>query len=142
MVSLPAQSVTATAQTPDESCRLDKWLWAVRRFKTRSLATEACRLGRVEVGEIEAKPARLLRAGDVVTVRETGLRRVLRVSGLPTSRVGPKLVADFCEDQTPPEEVARIKEIRAEQGLMRERGAGRPTKRDRRLLDGLKKIYE
>ncbi len=109
----------------------------MRIFKTRSLAVAACRGGHVSIGEAVVKPARDLRIGEVVTVRDGLLQRVFAVKGLPASRVGAKLVPDFCEDLTPPEEIERVKANRVQQILARDRGAGRPTKRDRRQLDHL-----
>lgn len=117
--------------------RLDKWLWAVRLFKTRSLATDACRAGSVTVNDQPAKPARDVRAGETIIVKQGIVTRTLRVLGLPRSRVGPKLVAEFCSDLTPSEEFEKAKEQRVQDLLAREKGSGRPTKRDRRLLDRL-----
>jgi ribosome-associated heat shock protein Hsp15 len=124
--------------TEDGACvRLDKWLWAVRIFKTRPLATEACRTGNVTIGEIAAKPARTVRAGEIVTVQQGVMLRTLRVVGSPKSRVGATLVPDFCVELTPPEEFAKAQEIRVQQIMARALGTGRPTKRDRRLHDRL-----
>lgn len=109
----------------------------MRIFKTRSLAVAACRGGHVSIGDTVVKPARDLRIGETVTVRDGLLQRVFMVKGLPASRVGAKLVPDFCEDRTPPEEIERVKTQRVQQILARDRGAGRPTKRDRRQLDHL-----
>ena len=117
--------------------RLDKWLWTVRYFKTRSLATDACRAGSVTVNGQPAKPARDVRAGELVVLNEGLVTRRLRVLGIPRSRVGAKLVPTYCEDQTPPEEIAKAKEQPIQQFLARARGSGRPTKRDRRQMDQL-----
>ena len=121
----------------DSAARLDKWLWAVRIFKTRSLASDACRAGSVTVNEVQAKPARDVRPGETVTVRQGLALRTLRVEAVPRSRVGPKLVANFCTDLTPPAELEKRRERSVQQFLEREKGTGRPTKRDRRLLDEL-----
>lgn len=121
----------------DEPARIDKWLWAVRLFKTRALATEACRAGRVDVNEQIVKPARGVRAGEIVTVRQGIVLRTLRVVGSPPSRVGAALVSGFCVELTPPEEFAKAREMRVQQLLARAPGTGRPTKRDRRLQDRL-----
>ncbi len=91
----------------------------------------------MSVGETVVKPARDVRIGETVTVRDGLLQRVFVVRDLPASRVGAKLVPDFCEDRTPPEEIERVKNARVQQILARDRGAGRPTKRDRRQLDEL-----
>src|SRR3954469_7213989 len=89
------------------AARLDKWLWATRLFRTRSLATDACRAGSVAINDLPAKPARDVHAGEVITVRQGLITRTLRVVGFPRSRVGAKLVANFCTDLTPPEELAK-----------------------------------
>lgn len=123
--------------TPDIATRLDKWLWAVRIFKTRSLASDACRAGNVTVNDHVSKPSRDVRAGETVTVRQGLVMRTLKVIDVPRSRVGPKLVATFCNDLTPPEEFEKAAQNRIQQLLAREKGSGRPTKRDRRLLDHL-----
>ena len=117
--------------------RLDKWLWAVRVFKTRSLATDACRAGSVDVNSVRAKPARDVKAGEQITVRDGLVTRTLQVVAMPRSRVGPKLVAEYCTDLTPAEEREKARANRVQQLLAREKGSGRPTKRDRRLLDQL-----
>ncbi len=119
------------------AARLDKWLWSVRVFKTRSLATDACRAGSVAVNDQPAKPGRDVRIGETVTVKQGLALRTLRVVGVPRSRIGPKLVATFCADLTPPEEREKARANSIQQVLAREKGSGRPTKRDRRLIDSL-----
>ena len=119
----------------DTAARLDKWLWAVRVFKSRSLASDACRAGSVAVNEQLAKPARDVRPGETVTVKQGLVLRTLRVVGVPPSRVGAKLVPNFCTDLTPKEEFEKGRQHSVQQLLAREKGSGRPTKRDRRLLD-------
>ncbi len=126
-----------TAATDDSVARLDKWLWAVRIFKTRALATEACRTGHVKINELPAKPGRTVRADELVVVRQGIVMRTLRVIGVPRSRVGAKLVAEFCTDLTPAAEWEKAKEHRVQQLLELDRSGGRPTKRDRRLRDRL-----
>jgi ribosome-associated heat shock protein Hsp15 len=120
-----------------EAGRIDKWLWAVRLFKTRSLATDACRAGSVTVNDQPSKPSRDVRAGEVVVVRQGLIRRTLVVRAIPPGRVGARLVAIYCEDRTPPAEFERARAQRVQQFLARAKGSGRPTKRDRRLLDRL-----
>ncbi len=117
------------------SGRLDKWLWAVRLFRTRSLATDACRAGSVEVNGLSVKPARDVRVGERVTVRQGLIVRTLEVRAIPSSRVGAKHVPDFCDDQTPPEEFEKVREQRVQQLLARDKGSGRPTKRERRDIE-------
>ena len=130
----PALSAAAVATL---AARLDKWLWSVRVFKTRSLATDACRAGSVAVNDLPAKPGRDVHVGETITVKQGLAVRTFRVVGVPRSRIGPKLVATFCTDLTPPEEREKARENSVQQVLAREKGSGRPTKRDRRLLDSL-----
>jgi ribosome-associated heat shock protein Hsp15 len=115
--------------------RIDKWLWCVRMFSTRGLATEACRAGYVEIGGHVVKPAREVRIGELVTLRQGLMVRTLCVRAVPGSRMGAKRVLEFCEDLTPPEEFEKVRAQRVQQVLAREKGSGRPTKRDRRALD-------
>ncbi len=124
---------------PEEAnpARLDKWLWGVRLYKTRALATAACRAGQVEIGDIAAKPARTVRAGEIITARQGVILRTVRVEAIPPSRMGAARAAEFCTDLTPPEEFQKAREMRVQQVLARDPGAGRPTKRDRRLRDKL-----
>lgn len=117
--------------------RLDKWLWCVRVFKTRPLATAACRSGKVLLGELEAKPGRDIHVGEVVTVRIGALTRTLQVTGLPRSRVAAKQLPEFMTDLTPPAEYERARQAGIEHLLARQRGAGRPTKKDRREMGRL-----
>jgi ribosome-associated heat shock protein Hsp15 len=117
--------------------RLDKWLWSVRVFKTRPLATAACRAGHVMIGELEAKPGRDVHVGETVTVRIGALTRTLQVAGLPRSRVAAKQLPEYLTDLTPPAEYERAKQAGIEHLLARQRGAGRPTKKDRREMGRL-----
>ena len=117
--------------------RLDKWLWVVRIFKTRGLATAACRAGVVQVNGQPAKPSRDVRAGETIIAQQGLVTRTLVVRGLPLRRVGPKVVAQFCEDRTPPEEYAKARVQPVQQFLARAKGSGRPTKRERRAIDEL-----
>jgi ribosome-associated heat shock protein Hsp15 len=116
------------------SARVDSWCWGVRLFRTRSMATAACRAGHVKVNGDKAKAAQALHIGDEVRVRTAGFDRVLIVSRLVVKRVGAVVAAECYVDQTPPppprEEVALVP--------MRDRGAGRPTKRERREIDELR----
>lgn len=114
-----------------ESVRVDAWLWAVRVYKTRSAATTACRAGHVRIGGDRAKAAQPVRTGDEVRVRIAGFDRILVVRQLLTKRVGAPLAAAAAEDRTPVREpVAQL--------AVRDRGAGRPTKRERRDIDRLR----
>ena len=120
-----------------DDSRLDKWLWSVRVFKTRPEATATCRNDRVEVNGLLAKPGRGVRVGEVVTVRGGTLTRTLKVVGLPRSRVAAKLLPEYLADLTPSAEYERAKQARLEHLLARERGKGRPTKKDRRDMSQL-----
>jgi ribosome-associated heat shock protein Hsp15 len=115
--------------------RLDQWLWAVRVFKTRTMATSAIRGGHVKIGEEAVKPARDARPGDVIVARVNQMTRTVRVIGIPKSRVGAKLVAEFAEDLTPPEEYQRRREVNLLPPGFRARGSGRPTKLERRDME-------
>jgi len=120
---------------PEHGARLDKWLWALRLFKSRSLAAEACRSGGVHINQLPAKPARELKVGEQLTVRIGLVTRTLLVLGSPRGRVSAKQVPEYLQDLTPPAEYERARAISAQNALQRARGTGRPTKRDRRLLD-------
>ncbi len=119
------------------SARLDKWLWWVRLFKTRALAVAAIQHGSVRVNDHPVKPAREVRPGETVTLRQGVVTRTLRVLAVPGSRLGAKQVAAHCEDLTPPAEFEKARAQREQQSLARDKGSGRPTKRDRRRLDQL-----
>jgi ribosome-associated heat shock protein Hsp15 len=117
------------------SVRLDKWLWSVRLYKTRTLAAEACRLGKVLIGGNAAKPSRTLKLGDLVEARFSDIKRTVRVLKLTERRVGPKFVAEIAEDLTPAKEYLQQMEHRRLSLPHRPAGAGRPTKKERRELD-------
>jgi ribosome-associated heat shock protein Hsp15 len=117
--------------------RLDKWLWSVRVFKTRPLATAACRAGKVLVGDLEAKPGRDVHVGEIVTVHLGVVTRTLKVVAMPRSRVAAKQLAEFMQDLTPPAEYERAKQAGIEHLLARQRGMGRPTKKERRDMSAL-----
>lgn len=119
------------------TARLDKWLWAVRLFKTRALATAAIQAGGVEINGRPTKPAREVHAGETVTVRQGLILRTLRVVAAPAARVGAKLVPDYCTDLTPDSEFEKLREQRRQQVQARPSGSGRPTKRERREVDRL-----
>jgi ribosome-associated heat shock protein Hsp15 len=127
-----------TPPPPLTSVRLDKWLWAVRLFKTRSLATDACRHHRVEVGGQEAKPSREVKIGEKIRVKEEFLTREYEITGLVEKRVGPKLVADLRSELTDPALIAQAQAQRQEHRLGTPAfvpGMGRPTKAQRREID-------
>jgi ribosome-associated heat shock protein Hsp15 len=122
----------------EQEVRIDKWLWAVRLYKTRSLATQACRGGHVTVGGEHVKPSRTVRPGEVISARTGDILRTVKVIGVIQQRVGPKLVANYIEDQTPAEEYLRAIQKKETAGVpQRPKGAGRPTKKDRRQIEAL-----
>ena len=115
--------------------RIDKWLWAARVFKTRSLATQACDQGRILIDDQPVKASRIVRVSDVVKVKRTGITIVLQVIACIDKRVGAKLVPDIYKDLTPEEEIIEFRTRAARLSGYRDPGAGRPTKKDRRALD-------
>lgn len=115
--------------------RIDKWLWAVRLFKTRTLATDACRGGKVLVNNAAVKPSKEVKEGDVVQVRQGVFTKTVKVIGILSNRVSAKLVINFLEDLTPPEEYEKLNSKKDDFFVKRERGKGRPTKKDRRDID-------
>lgn len=121
-----------------DDARIDKLLWALRLYRTRPMAADACEAGHVRIGPHEAKPGRKVHPGEVITIRLPDLTRTLRITALPRSRIGAKDVADFAEDLTPAAEYERAKQAAREHALARQRfGGGRPTKKDRRDLSKL-----
>lgn len=115
--------------------RIDKWLWAVRLFKTRSQATEACRKGRIMVDKVQVKPSRMIKLGDIVQIKKAPITYSFKVLGLIEKRVGAKLVAEHLLDVTPKEELDILETQKHMFTLQRDRGTGRPTKKERRDLD-------
>jgi ribosome-associated heat shock protein Hsp15 len=111
--------------------RVDSWAWAVRLYKTRSAAAAACKAGHVRVNGDKAKPAQTVRIGDEVRARVAETERILIARRLIVKRVGAVVAADCYEDHTPPPPPKAEVQL----GVVRDRGAGRPTRRDRRILD-------
>lgn len=118
-----------------EEARVDKWLWAVRIFKTRSIATDACKKGRVAVGGTVVKPSRMIHVGDIVSVRKPPIEYSFRVIQLLGSRVGAKRVEEFMQNVTSREQYELLELQRVSGFVDRAKGLGRPTKKDRRDLD-------
>ena len=115
--------------------RIDKFLWAVRIYKTRSLAAEAIRNGRVSIDGAEVKASRETKPGDKVDIRLHAYLKSIEIIELPKSRVGAKLVADYIIDHTPDSEYEKLQMTREKLVFQRPRGLGRPTKKERRELD-------
>lgn len=114
--------------------RVDKWLWAVRLYKSRSLASEACNAGHVKIGGNRVKPSREVRAGDVITALAGRVQRTVKVIGTIDRRVGAKLVSQFLEDLTPPESYAAARDEARETFAHFPRGFVRPTRKQRGQL--------
>ncbi len=120
--------------TTSEVPRIDKWLWAVRLFKTRSLATQACRAGKVKVDGQAVKPSREVQNEMIISVQTGPILRTVKVTELLNNRVGAKLVSQYMDDLTPEEEYQKLEIIKSQAG-MRPFRKGRPTKKERRELD-------
>ena len=118
-----------------EKIRVDKWLFAVRLFKTRGQAADACRNGKVKLNDAPTKAAKHTRMGDTICVRQGPMTRTLKVIGLTEYRVGAKLVPDFAEDETPEAEWEKLRLAKRDNGDSRNNSKGRPSKRERRLID-------
>jgi ribosome-associated heat shock protein Hsp15 len=118
-----------------EEIRIDKYLWAIRVFKTRTDATDACKGGKVKVGTVNAKPSRAVAPGEIITVRKGVATFTYRVIQLVDHRLGAKLVPDYAENLTPEEELNKLKAPVETFFVTRDRGTGRPTKKDRRALE-------
>lgn len=118
-----------------EDVRIDKYLWAIRVFKTRTDAADACKGGKVKVGTVNAKPSRPVQPGDILNVRKGAVTYVYKVIQPTEHRVGAKLVSDFAENLTPQAELDKLRAPVETFFITRDRGAGRPTKKDRREIE-------
>ena len=115
--------------------RIDKWLWAVRVFKTRSVATDACKMNRVSINGQLTKPSRLVKEGDVISVRKPPIEYSFKVLRVLNNRVGAKLVPEYMENVTPKEQYDILELQRLSRFVDRAKGLGRPTKKDRRDME-------
>lgn len=120
-------------------CRVDKWLWSVRVFKTRSQATEACKKGKITIDEQVVKASREIKVGDKIVIDLKQFQKTVQVIALLSNRVSAKLVPDYMEDLTPQAEYDKQKLAREINYEYRDKGAGRPTKKERRIITKLKK---
>ena len=118
-----------------EIARIDKWLWAARIFKTRSIAVDACKNGRVTIGGVNVKPSHTVKAGEVVSVRKPPVTYSFKILKTIEQRVGAKLLPEIYENVTPPDQYELLEMSRISGFVNRARGMGRPTKKDRRALD-------
>ncbi|MDX1348710.1 MAG: RNA-binding S4 domain-containing protein [Putridiphycobacter sp.] len=115
--------------------RIDKFIWSVRLFKTRSIAADAVKKGRVLINDQDIKTSKAVKVNDIITIKKSGIQFLYKVLALNEKRVGPKLVEHYIEDITPIEAVEKYKTIQANQQYYRHQGSGRPTKKDRRDID-------
>lgn len=118
-----------------EEVRVDKWLWAVRIFKTRTIAADACKKGRVAIENVSVKPSRSIRIGDIIDVKKPPITFSLKVLALADKRMSAKLVPQFMENITPPDQYELLELNKLSGFVDRQRGTGRPTKKERRDLE-------
>ncbi len=119
----------------NEEARIDKWLWAARIFKTRTIAADACKNGRVAVNGTNVKPSRMVKVGDEVSVRKPPVTFTFRILKAIEQRVGAKLLPEIYENITPQDQYELLEMNRISGFVDRARGTGRPTKKDRRAMD-------
>lgn len=120
-----------------DKMRIDKWLWAVRIFKTRTHAAKACEKGKVSIEDQPVKASRLVNAGTIIAIRNGAFTQQYEVLQMTVSRLNPKLAAEYCRNITTEDVLKNIQQQAAQARLLHHRGEGRPTKRDRRALDDL-----
>ena len=125
-----------------DEIRIDKWLFAVRLFKTRGLATEACRRGKIKLNESQAKAAKSIKLGDIINIRQSPMIRSHEVIGLTERRIGAKLVENFAKDITPKEEWDKFYKSKSNRTENQNKPQGRPSKKERRIIDQFMKLGE
>lgn len=123
--------------TENKSVRIDKYLWSIRVFKTRSIASDECRKGRISINSVQVKPSRVITKDEIIAVKKPPVVFTYRVIEPIENRVGAKLVDKFAEDITPEEERAKLDIKQSIATGYRDKGTGRPTKKERRLIDRL-----
>ena len=121
--------------------RIDKWLWAIRIFNTRALASKACAGGKIKIDGTAVKSSRKIKQNDIVQVRKGVVKYLYKVRNIAEKRMGAKLVPEFLEDITPKEELEKLQSAQKQPIQTREKGQGRPTKRERRVMDKLKQKF-
>ena len=121
--------------------RIDKWLWAVRIFKTRAMASEACAGRKIKIDGTAVKGSRNIKKNDIVQVRKGVVKYLYKVRQIAEKRMGAQLVPEFLEDITPKEELTKLESAQKQPLQTREKGQGRPTKRERRMMDKLKQKF-
>ncbi len=123
----------------ENSIRIDKWLWAIRVFKTRSLASQACKSGKIKIDGNNVKASREVKFDDIITIQIGQLLKTIKVKGLIKNRVSAKLAVENYKDLTPAEEYEKLKLQKEMKTEYRDHGSGRPTKKERRIITKLKK---
>lgn len=123
---------------PKQEERIDKWLWCMRVFKTRTIATDPCKKGRVMMGGVTVKPSRTVKPGDIIDVRKPPITYTFRVLEIAPNRLGARLVSDYLENLTPPSQYELLEMTKISGFVDRQKGLGRPTKRDSRELSRFK----
>lgn len=118
-----------------DEARIDKWLWAARIFKTRSIAADACKNGRVTINNVNVKPSHMVKAGETVSVKKPPITYSFRILKTIEQRVGAKLIPEVYENVTDPKQYELLEMSRISGFVDRARGTGRPTKKERRALD-------
>ncbi len=118
-----------------DSCRIDKWLWAVRLFKTRNIASEAVKAGKVKVDDAVVKPSYEVHTGQIITIPKGVVKYQFLVTGIIEKRVGAPVAREYCKDITPEEEKMKLTHLEYMPAAFRPKGTGRPTKKERRDLD-------
>ena len=126
----------------EKEVRIDKWLWATRIFKTRTIATDACKKGRVTIAGMNVKPSRPVKIGEIVDVRKPPVTYSFRVKALAENRMSAKLVPDYLENVTAPSQYELLEMARISGFINRQKGLGRPTKKDgRKLAEFTDEVY-
>ncbi|MDR2293223.1 MAG: RNA-binding S4 domain-containing protein [Prevotellaceae bacterium] len=120
-----------------DNVRIDKWLWAVRIYKTRSEAANACKRGKVTINNIECKPSRIIKKGEIIVIHKLPVTYTYRVTDIIENRQSVKNAVQYAENLTPQEEIAKLNIKNVTVFAYRDKGSGRPTKKERRILDNL-----
>tara|TARA_B110000003_G_scaffold53347_1_gene53137 strand:+ start:90000 stop:90377 length:378 start_codon:yes stop_codon:yes gene_type:complete len=115
--------------------RIDKYLWCIRIFKTRSIATEYCKKGQVKINNIDCKPSKEVYSGEIIMIRKNQINLKIEVIAIPDNRISAKLVNQFCKNLTPKQEYQKLDLFKYSKEYYRKKGTGRPTKKDRRDID-------
>ena len=121
--------------------RIDKWLWSVRIYKTRLLATKACSGGKVKINGLSVKPSRKIQSGDQIQVRKGVVKHEYKILKIADKRMGAKMVSNYLNDMTPEKELEKLKIAKIIPNQKREKGKGRPTKKERRSMEKLRDKY-